>query len=271
MQRPTGRFNVVEGACSGLCVASRGGVDPGLPVEGQIQTDDCLSDKLGELARQLEEAREGLGALKSLYPVLKKDFDKHQEDLETRLRKCRSPLVNLAMGLAREAHGDTKDKKGGLFLTHPERAACYADDLISDDDPDKNLKLAIALMHDTIEDTRMTREFIGRELRERRFSSDDVNTILEALDLMTRQKEKGNTYQEYGGRLIGSGNIAAILAKICDLMDNSDRSRLPQGRAEQIRLMEKYLWIIGEIVASPAFIEAKEYYKTGLTVIQNAR
>ena len=114
----------------------------------------------------------------------------------------------LALQIATEAHEDQLDKSGVPYIEHPKRVAEFC----------KNEKAkVVALLHDTIEDTYVTEEF----LREKGFDED----ILEAVVLVTkwegfREPEDSPKY------LLGiKNNPLAREVKLADLLHNMDPLR----------------------------------------------
>ena len=71
----------------------------------------------------------------------------------------------------------------------------------------------VALLHDTVEDTSVTIDF----LREKGFSE----RVLEAVDLLTHREEEG--YFDYVRRI--KENPLAVTVKLADLRHNSDTTR----------------------------------------------
>jgi (p)ppGpp synthase/HD superfamily hydrolase len=88
-----------------------------------------------------------------------------------------TPLTNRAMQIAYAAHHGQTDKSGIPYIFHPYHLAEQMDD---------EYTVCIALLHDVMEDTDVTREMLAAEFPEE---------IMEALDLLTH--EAGIPYFEY--------------------------------------------------------------------------
>lgn len=128
--------------------------------------------------------------------------------------------LEVAIGLAAEAHRGQLDKGGEPYILHPLRVM---------------LKMAndneriVAILHDTVEDTAITKEQIAL-----RFG----NEIAEAVDALTRRDGEG--YMDFIDRC-GKNNLARTV-KLGDIRDNLNLSRL--GRkptAKDKRRCGKYI------------------------------
>ena len=117
-------------------------------------------------------------------------------------------LYELALKIATEAHkgqvrkfGDDKDKP---YIIHPTRVAHFLD----------GVQKVIGILHDTIEDTYVTREF----LLEKGIPDD----IISAIELLS--KKDGDNYLDFINSIINECNSDvgqwAIQVKIADLDDN---------------------------------------------------
>ncbi|MBQ1802659.1 MAG: HD domain-containing protein [Lachnobacterium sp.] len=128
-------------------------------------------------------------------------------------------MYEVALEIATEAHKGQKDDAGKDYINHPLKVASLC----------KNKKAKIvALLHDTIEDTFVTKEY----LLEKKISSD----IVEAVVLVT--KEKGYDPVEYFTRI--KNNPIAREVKLADLTHNSDLSRIDNPNEHQINRVAKY-------------------------------
>ena len=130
-----------------------------------------------------------------------------------------TPLTNRAMQIAYDAHHGQVDKCGMPYIFHPFHLAEQMQDEYS---------VCVALLHDVMEDTSVTREDLAAEFPEE---------IMVALDLLTH--EEGVPYLEYVEKI--KPNALARTVKLADLTHNSDRTRVPlDGPEVQSRLEEKY-------------------------------
>lgn len=146
-----------------------------------------------------------------------------------------SDKINVAYYLAARAHEGQTDKSGKEYINHPLRV-------------ESKFKTAdykiVAILHDTIEDT-----FITKELIETLFGSQ----IALAVDLLSRRADE--SYMKFINRMcvtdfsIDSPGVSpwmersyqmARLVKIADLEDNMDLSRLQQITDEDLNRIKKY-------------------------------
>ena len=123
-------------------------------------------------------------------------------------------LTMKAMNLAYNAHHGQFDKGGVPYIFHPIHLAEQMDDEFS---------TCVALLHDTVEDTPVTLEDLGKD-----FPSEVVN----AVRLLTHDDDV--EYFDYV-RAIKRDPIA-VKVKLADLAHNGDPSRISnQGNAEKRR------------------------------------
>lgn len=114
-----------------------------------------------------------------------------------------TPLTNLAMRIAYDAHHGQLDHNGIPYIFHPIHLAEAMDDEIS---------CCAALLHDVVEDTQVTMETLEAQF---------PREVIDVLRLLTH--EEGTDYFEYV-RAIRSNPIA-VKVKLADLAHNSDQSR----------------------------------------------
>ena len=98
--------------------------------------------------------------------------------------------------------------------------------------PDDKIAQIAALLHDLVEDTKVTLEYI-----ESYFGYE----IAIAVGLVTRQS--GEDYHVYMKRLIQSRNVSAIRVKLCDAIDNSSLS-IKAVKTGDVKLKTWLLWRI---------------------------
>lgn len=134
-----------------------------------------------------------------------------------------SETEQLALAIAKAATGHLKqtDKGGNPYILHPLKVMRY----IRSDDPQL---MAIAVMHDIVEDTDETIE----SLREAGFS----DRVLAGVDAMT--KKTGQSEKEYISAIIC--NPDAIRVKLADLRHNTDVRRLKGLEDKDLLRMRKY-------------------------------
>ena len=130
-----------------------------------------------------------------------------------------TPLKKKAMAIAYAANQGQKDKTGLPYIYHPIHLAEQMEDETS---------CCVALLHDTVEDTDVTLEYLERE----GFPPE----VLEAIALMTHGD--GVPYMEYVAAL--ASNPTARRVKLADLRHNSDISRLDRADEWAVKRLEKY-------------------------------
>jgi len=125
-----------------------------------------------------------------------------------------------AIQLAKKYHEGQVDKAGKPYFLHPQTVASLVDDL--------DAKI-VAYMHDLIEDTPVTKEF----LLECGFDE----YIVDAVEMLTH-KDKTDDYFDYVRGV--AKNPLAKKVKIADLTTNSDLSRLDNPTKTDFERAEKY-------------------------------
>ena len=129
-------------------------------------------------------------------------------------------LYDKALRIAMRVHEGQKDKAGQDYVTHPIRVAERCDDLRAK---------VVALLHDTIEDSDVTADY----LREEGFTEE----IVEAVLAVTRRE--GEDYEAYVRR--AAQNELGRIVKLADLEDNMDIRRLPELTDRDVERLRKYL------------------------------
>ena len=129
-------------------------------------------------------------------------------------------LFDKALQIAIRAHERQKDKSGHDHIMHPIRVSERC----------KNIDAKIvALLHDTIEDTDVTPDYLIAE----GFPEEVIDIIL----LVTRKEDE--TYQQFIER--AAKNPVSREVKIADLEDNMDIRRLSYISDESAERLRKYL------------------------------
>lgn len=128
-------------------------------------------------------------------------------------------LYNKALEIATEAHSGQFDKAGVDYIEHP----LYVASLVSTEK-----EKAVALLHDVIEDSSITKEDLL-------FSGID-SEVVEAVSVLTKQPS--DSYQSYLERV--KGNELAKIVKLADLTHNSDLSRLKKITQKDEERLQKY-------------------------------
>ena len=130
-------------------------------------------------------------------------------------------LFDRAMQIAIRAHMGQKDKAGRDYVMHPIRVAERC--------KDPRAKI-VALLHDTIEDTPVTAEY----LRGEGFPEEIVRGVLSVTKL--------NDDEEYDDFVAKAAeNAIGREVKIADLEDNMDIRRLKEINDKDVERLRKYL------------------------------
>ena len=129
-------------------------------------------------------------------------------------------LFDRALQIAIQAHEGQKDKAGREYVMHPVRVAERCKDL--------RAKI-VALLHDTIEDTTVTAEY----LRSEGFPEEIVSGVLSVT------KREGESYDDFVAR--AATNAIGREVKIADLEDNMDIRRLKEINDKDVERLRKYL------------------------------
>lgn len=129
-------------------------------------------------------------------------------------------LYDLALRIAIRAHEGQKDKSEREYVMHPIRVAerCKA----------PRAKI-VALLHDTIEDSDVTAEY----LRSEGFPEEIISAVLSVT------KQEGETYDDFVDR--AAANAIGREVKLADLEDNMDIRRLHKITDEDVARLRKYL------------------------------
>lgn len=128
-------------------------------------------------------------------------------------------LYNKALEIATEAHSGQFDKAGEDYIQHP----LYVSSLVSTEK-----EKAVALLHDVIEDSSITKEDL--------LLSGIDPEVVEAVLVLTKQPS--DSYQSYLERV--KGNELARIVKLADLTHNSDLSRLKKITQKDEDRLQKY-------------------------------
>lgn len=127
-----------------------------------------------------------------------------------------------AIAIAAAAHEQQQDKVGAPYILHPLRM------MFRLSDPDAQI---VAVLHDMVEDCP---GWTLDRLRSHGFSQ----SVVAAVDAMTRREADGETYEAFVLR--AAGNPLARRVKVADLEDNSDLSRIATPSEKDHRRIEKY-------------------------------
>ena len=129
-------------------------------------------------------------------------------------------LYDHALRIAIQAHEGQKDKSGREYIMHPIRVAERC--------KDPRAKI-VALLHDTIEDTDVTTDY----LRSEGFPEEIISGVLSVT------KQGGESYEDFVRR--AAKNVIGREVKIADLEDNMDIRRLKEITEDDVARLRKYL------------------------------
>lgn len=126
-------------------------------------------------------------------------------------------LLEKALLIATQAHEGQVDKSGSAYIFHPIRVSnrCNTEE-----------ERIVALLHDTIEDTRVTPEYL--------LSEGFPATIVEAILSVTRNENE--SYEDF--ILRSKQNHIGKQVKIHDLEDNMDITRFAQSFGKGFETVE---------------------------------
>lgn len=129
-------------------------------------------------------------------------------------------LLDKAAQICVTKHAGQRDKMGCAYFQHPMRVAmrCHADE-----------EKMVALLHDTIEDTDVTAEYLLAE----GFPQSVVDGILSVT------KREGESYEDFVAR--AKQNPLGRIVKLHDLEDNLNVLRLDSLSPEMAARFTKYL------------------------------
>jgi len=139
-------------------------------------------------------------------------------------------LLGKVLVLATNAHAGQFDRGGTPYIMHPLKVMHY----LKTDDEELQ---CVALLHDVIEDTKMT----WNDLRE----AGCTPRVLAAVKALT--KMPGQSYDEY--KEVVFANEDAMRVKTCDLRHNTDIRRLKGVTQKDIERIAKYNQFYLEIQA----------------------
>ena len=140
-----------------------------------------------------------------------------REELVARVSKynpdTNQALIGRAYDYAQDAHKHQTRKSGEKYFIHPKAVAEILSELKLDD-----ATIATGLLHDTIEDTKATRDEIDRLFGEEIGTLVDGVTKLDALNLVTKKAEQAENFRKL---LIAiSTDVRVLLVKLADRLHN---------------------------------------------------
>ncbi len=124
------------------------------------------------------------------------------------------PKIEKAFEMAQKAHGTQKRHSGAPFISHPTAMAKIVFDMGGDED-----SIIAALLHDTVEDTKLTLEAIKKEFGE------DIAFIIDGLTKLTATLRKDTSEDKQANNLrkmfeFMAEDLRIIVLKIADRLHN---------------------------------------------------
>ena len=165
-----------------------------------------------------------------------------------RYKKQEKTLIEKAYFFAKTAHGGQKRLSGEEYITHPLHAAYFLSELGLD-----AITVAACLLHDTVEDTRLTAKDIEKEFgKEISFLVDGV-TKLGKIEYSEKhgldQKQNANRISSLKKMFFAmADDIRVILIKLADRYHNMETLKYHQ-REDQKRIAKETLEIFAPIAA----------------------
>src|SRR5271154_2288274 len=160
-----------------------------------------------------------------------------QYELVDRVRRynprTNEDLLNRAYVFAMKAHGSQKRASGDPYFSHPLEVAAILTEFKVDD-----ATIAAAMLHDTIEDTTVTREDIDKAFGEEIGGPVDGLTKLGKLDFVTRHAQQAENFRKL--LLAIADDARVLLVKLADRLHNM-RTLQFMPEAKRARIAEDTL------------------------------
>lgn len=143
-----------------------------------------------------------------------------------------------AIAIAATKHVNQFDKGGKPYIQHPLKVMYW---LKTDD----FLRMAIAVLHDVVEDTKTTYQELRAEGMPER--------VIEGVRCLTKQA--GQTDEEYEQQVLS--NVDAIYVKASDLRHNSDLRRIKGVGEKDFQRVQRYMKFYERLKLRVVELEAK--------------
>ncbi len=144
--------------------------------------------------------------------------------------------IEKAYKMAEKAHGDQRRLSGELYISHPVAVACLVVDLGLDTD-----SVAAALLHDTVEDTDVTRDMVRAAFGPEVEQLVDGVTKLGKISFSSVEEQQAENLRKM--LLAMSRDVRVMLIKLCDRLHNmrtGDGWREQKRRDKALETMEVY-------------------------------
>ncbi|MBA5776642.1 bifunctional (p)ppGpp synthetase/guanosine-3',5'-bis(diphosphate) 3'-pyrophosphohydrolase [Stappia sp. F7233] len=156
---------------------------------------------------------------------------------------CDEPLLNKAYVYAMRKHGTQTRASGDPYFSHPLEVAAILTDLRLDD-----ATIAVALLHDTIEDTDATRAEIDKTFGEEIGKLVDGLTKIKRLDLVSKRAKQAENFRKL--LLAIADDVRVLLVKLADRLHNMRTlQHMPESKRGRIaeETMEIYAPLAGRM------------------------
>ena len=178
-----------------------------------------MAQSLNDLPRMQNQAQSRAPATGAVVPQgkMRKPQMMRQYELIDRVRRYNpqadEALLNRAYVYAMKAHGSQRRASGDPYFSHPLEVAAILTDLKLDD-----ATIAAALLHDTIEDTPVTRAEIDKLFGPDIGTLVDGLTKLKKLDLVSKQAAQAENLRKL--LLAIADDVRVLLVKLADRLHN---------------------------------------------------
>jgi GTP diphosphokinase / guanosine-3',5'-bis(diphosphate) 3'-diphosphatase len=178
-----------------------------------------MAQSLNDLPRMQNQSRSRAPVAGTVVPKgkMRKPQMMRQYELVDRVRRYNpqadEALLNRAYVYAMKAHGSQRRASGDPYFSHPLEVAAILTDLKLDD-----ATIAAALLHDTIEDTPVTRAEIDKLFGPDIGTLVDGLTKLKKLDLVSKQAAQAENLRKL--LLAIADDVRVLLVKLADRLHN---------------------------------------------------
>jgi len=137
-------------------------------------------------------------------------------------------MIELAYNFAKEAHADQKRASGEMFFTH----AYFVADMLADFRMDQPT-ICAGLLHDVLEDTKITPEILKKEFGDEIFNLVMGVTKIETLKFSSKDEAQAENWRRM--ILATAKDIRVIIIKLADRLHNMRTLEyLPEGKRIEI-------------------------------------
>jgi len=177
-----------------------------------------------------------------------------QYELVERVQKYKpdvnEALLNKAYVYAMQKHGMQKRASGDPYISHPLEVAAILTDMHLDEST-----IAVALLHDTIEDTSATRDEIDRLFGEDIGRLVEGLTKIKKLDLVSRKAKQAENLRKL--LLAISDDVRVLLVKLADRLHNM-RTLDHMSQEKRLRISEETMDIYAPLAGRMGMQDMRE-------------